>query len=134
MNTKLTPKQRRFVEEYLIDLNATQAAARAGYSPKTARQIASENLAKPDIQEAIAKEKIERSEATKIDAEWVLRQAVELYLRCMQQIRPRWRSTASMIQARYNSLELRENSPVLLARYSATLVPLVVLMIISLAS
>ncbi len=46
MNTKLTPKQRRFVEEYLIDLNATQAAARAGYSPKTARQIATENLKK----------------------------------------------------------------------------------------
>ncbi len=89
MNTKtLTPKQHRFVEEYLIDLNATQAAIRAGYSKKTARAIASENLAKPNIQEAVAKAKRERSEATKIDAEWVLKQAVELYQRCMQEIKP----------------------------------------------
>lgn len=50
----LTPKQERFVSEYLIDLNATQAAIRAGYSEKTARQVASENLSKPDIADAIA--------------------------------------------------------------------------------
>ena len=46
---KLTAKQRRFVEEYLIDLNATQAAIRAGYSPATAGAIGSENLKKPEI-------------------------------------------------------------------------------------
>lgn len=46
---KLTAKQRRFCNEYLIDLNATQAAIRAGYSEKNARNIASENLAKPNI-------------------------------------------------------------------------------------
>ncbi len=85
---KLTPKQQRFIDEYLIDLNATQSAIRAGYSPRTARAIACENLAKPDIQEAIAKAKIERSEATKINAEWVLKQAVELHQRCMQEIKP----------------------------------------------
>jgi len=84
----LSPKQQRFVEEYLIDLNATQAAIRAGYSKKTARAIASENLAKPNIQEAIAKAKQERSEATKVDAEWVLIQAVEVHRRCVQEIRP----------------------------------------------
>ena len=50
----LTPKQRRFVEEFLVDLNATQAAIRAGYSKKTARSIGSENLTKPDIALAIA--------------------------------------------------------------------------------
>ncbi len=88
MAAKFTPKQQRFIDEYLIDLNATQAAIRAGYSAKTARAIGCENLAKPDIQEAIAKAKLERSEATKIDAEWVLRQAVELHRRCMQEIRP----------------------------------------------
>ncbi len=89
MNTKtLTPKQQRFIDEYLIDLNATQAAIRAGYSPRTARAIACENLAKPDIQEAIARAKRDRSEATKIDAEWVLKQAVELHRRCMQEIKP----------------------------------------------
>jgi len=88
MNAKLTSKQQQFVDEYLIDLNATQAAIRAGYSSRTARAIASENLAKPYIQEAIAKAKMERSEATRIDAEWVLNQAVALYQRCMQQIKP----------------------------------------------
>lgn len=46
---KLTAKQQRFVDEYLVDLNATQAAIRAGYSKKTARQIAKENLTKPYI-------------------------------------------------------------------------------------
>jgi len=49
----LTPKQARFVAEYLIDLNATQAAIRAGYSPKTAFAIGSENLRKPLVAEAI---------------------------------------------------------------------------------
>ncbi len=67
---KLTPKQHRFVEEYLIDLNSTKTAVRAGYSEKTARQIGSENLSKLAIQEAIARAKRDRSEATKIDAEW----------------------------------------------------------------
>ena len=69
MSKNLSPKQTRFVEEYLIDLNATQAAIRAGYSSKSARAIASQNLTKLDIQEAIAKAKVERSEATKVDAE-----------------------------------------------------------------
>jgi phage terminase small subunit len=44
---KLTAKQRRFVQEYLIDLNATQAAIRAGYSKNSARQVGTENLSKP---------------------------------------------------------------------------------------
>lgn len=51
----LTEKQKRFVAEYLIDLNATQAAIRAGYSAKTAKSVGSENLTKPDIAAAIAK-------------------------------------------------------------------------------
>lgn len=49
----MTPKQERFVQEYLVDLNATQAAIRAGYSAKTAGQVGAENLKKPEIQEAI---------------------------------------------------------------------------------
>lgn len=49
----LTPKQERFVCEYLKDLNATQAAIRAGYSEKSAAQIGAENLRKPAIKEAI---------------------------------------------------------------------------------
>lgn len=50
----MTPKQQRFVEEYLIDLNATQAAIRAGYSEDTAHSIGHENLSKPEIASAIA--------------------------------------------------------------------------------
>ena len=50
----MTAKQERFVQEYLIDLNATQAALRAGYSEKTAMVIGSENLKKPEINKAIA--------------------------------------------------------------------------------
>ncbi len=54
MNTRnLTAKQRRFVEGYLIDLNATQAAIRAGYSEKTAGQVGFENLKKPQIRAEI---------------------------------------------------------------------------------
>lgn len=81
---KLTAKQNLFVEEYLIDLNATQAAIRAGYSEKTAKSVGSENLTKPDIAELIEKAKAKRSEKTEIDAAWVLRKAVELHDRCMQ--------------------------------------------------
>lgn len=59
---KMTPRQQRFCDEYLIDLNATQAAIRAGYSEKTARQIATENLAKPYIKEYIAERMAEKEE------------------------------------------------------------------------
>ncbi|MGP4061497.1 terminase small subunit [Halobacillus sp. H74] len=52
---KMTEKQKRFCEEYLIDLNATQSAIRAGYSKKTARQTANENLTKPYIKDYIDK-------------------------------------------------------------------------------
>lgn len=53
-NKKLTAKQERFCEEYIIDLNATQAAIRAGYSVDTARSIGCENLTKPDVVDRIA--------------------------------------------------------------------------------
>ena len=56
-SAKLSPKQERFVQEYLVDLNATQAAIRAGYSRKTAYSIGEENLKKPDIQDFLAKAK-----------------------------------------------------------------------------
>jgi hypothetical protein len=68
----LTPRQARFVEEYLVDLSATQAAIRAGYSKKTAGRIGSQNLAKPDIAVAIDAAKSARAERTAIDADWVL--------------------------------------------------------------
>lgn len=61
----LTDKMKRFCDEYLIDLNGTQAAIRAGYSKKTANRIATENLSKPVIQEYLAK-KMEEKEKTLI--------------------------------------------------------------------
>lgn len=70
--SKLTPKQELFCVEYLKDLNATQAAIRAGYSEKTARNIASENLAKPDIQEFICSANKKRLDEVKIEASFVL--------------------------------------------------------------
>jgi len=51
----LTPKQQWFIQEYTVDLNGTQAAIRAGYSPKTARSIASETLQRPAVKTAIQK-------------------------------------------------------------------------------
>ena len=70
----MTPKQRKFIDEYLIDTNATQAAIRAGYSPKTARLIAAENLSKPYIKREIEQAMAERSERTKVRADRVLRE------------------------------------------------------------
>ncbi|GEK48441.1 terminase [Bisbaumannia pacifica] len=78
MARKLTPKQERFVEEYLVDLNATQAAIRAGYSEKRASETAYQLLQKPSVRDAIAAGKAERSEATKIDAAYVLQRLVEI--------------------------------------------------------
>ncbi|RWE97360.1 terminase small subunit [Mesorhizobium sp.] len=68
----MTPKQERFVEQYLLDLNATQAAIRAGYSERTANEQGAQLLKKPEIIAAIDAAKGERSERTKIDAAWVL--------------------------------------------------------------
>lgn len=68
----LTAKQEMFCLEYLIDLNATQAAIRASYSVKTAQRIASENLSKPLIQDRIAELMTERSDKVKVDSNYVL--------------------------------------------------------------
>lgn len=63
--TKLTQKQRRFIDEYIISGNATQAAIKAGYSKKTARKIGQENLTKPDIKTEIERRNAEiQSEKT----------------------------------------------------------------------
>lgn len=58
----MTEKQKRFCDEYVISLNATQAAIKAGYSEKNARNIASENLAKPNIQEYIKNRMAEKED------------------------------------------------------------------------
>lgn len=70
----LTDKQKRFCDEYLIDLNATQAAIRAGYSQKTAEQTASRLLRNVKVQEYIAKRQKELSRSTEITQERVIKE------------------------------------------------------------
>lgn len=74
----LTDKQEMFCREYLIDLNATQAAIRAGYSVKTANRTAYENLSKPDIQSRIAELKAQRNDLVGVNATYVLNRLVEI--------------------------------------------------------
>ena len=74
----MTAKQKTFCAEYLIDLNATQAAIRAGYSPKTAYSIGNELLNKPDVRTRIDKAIAERSKRTGVNAERVVRELAKL--------------------------------------------------------
>ncbi|GKH35087.1 terminase small subunit [Hungatella hathewayi] len=74
----MTKKQKLFVEEYLIDLNATQAAIRAGYSPDTAKEIGCENLTKPNIRACIDREMAERSKRTGVNADRVVQELAKI--------------------------------------------------------
>lgn len=80
----LTPKQEAFVREYLIDLNATQAAIRAGYSKRTAHATGHENLRKPEIATAIQEAMNARAASTEITAEYVLSGIREVAERCLE--------------------------------------------------
>ena len=82
MADKLTDKQQAFVNEYLVDLNATQAAIRAGYSEKTASEMGYENLSKPQIADAIQKAMEKRSGRTEIDQDYVLGVIKDTIERC----------------------------------------------------
>jgi len=75
---KLTQKQEQFCLEYIIDLNGTQAAIRAGYPESSAGSIGAENLTKHAIQQRLTELKKERGFATKTDAEYVLRRLREI--------------------------------------------------------
>ena len=79
----LNDKQILFCQEYLKDLNGTQAAIRAGYSIKTAKEISSENLTKPNIQLFIKGLMDKRADEVKVDAAWVLQRFVDISNRCM---------------------------------------------------
>lgn len=85
----LTPKQARFVSEYLVDLNATQAAIRAGYSASRAEITGSDLVRNRRVAAVIAERQQIRAETVGIDAAYVLRQAVKLHERCMQEIEPK---------------------------------------------
>lgn len=88
----LTAKQRRFVEEYLVDLNATQAAIRAGYSEKTAGQIGDENLKKPQIAAAVQEAQAARSARTEITQDMVLRELAKIGFADIRKV-VRWSNT-----------------------------------------
>ena len=80
----LTAKQQRFVDEYLKDLNATQAAIRAGYSNHSADSICHENLRKHEYEKALRSATQERSQRTAITQDYVLSGIVEVVERCRQ--------------------------------------------------
>lgn len=77
-------KMKLFVKEYLIDLNATQAAIRAGYSKKTAKQAAQRIMNRDDVKELLQKEMDQRAERTGITADYVLNTIYETVERCRQ--------------------------------------------------
>lgn len=81
---KLTAKQELFCQEYIIDLNATQAAIRAGYSERTARVTASKLLAKANISARVKELKDKRAEKLELDAYWVLKRLKDISDRSMQ--------------------------------------------------
>lgn len=83
---KMTAKQQRFCDEYLIDLNATQAAIRAGYSKKTAGVIANENLQKPYIKEYIEKRMAEKEDALIAKQDEVLKYLTSVMRRDLKEV------------------------------------------------
>lgn len=76
--TKLNDRQSRFIDEYLIDLNGTQAAIRAGYSAKTANEQASRLLANVSVQAQLQRRMKDREQRTEINADYVLKRLVEI--------------------------------------------------------
>ena len=84
-NGKLTAKEAKFVEEYLVDLNASAAARRAGYSEKTAYRIGFENLRKLHIQNALAVARTKLAKDTETSPEWVVSSLKKVALRCLQE-------------------------------------------------
>lgn len=81
---KLTDKQTAFVREYLVDLNATQAAIRAGYSERTASRIGPQLLGKTCVREAIEKAQAKRARRVEVTQDYVLANLVEVVERTMQ--------------------------------------------------
>ena len=82
----LNEKQQRFVDEYLVDLNATQAAIRAGYSAKTANEQGCRLLTNVSVAEAISQAKKAREARTEVTQDWVIHEMVEQYKAANQRI------------------------------------------------
>lgn len=79
----LTPKQQRFVQEYLCDLNATQAAIRAGYSAKTANEQGAQLLANLSVKAAVQAAMDERAARTELTADWIIEKTRKLARMCL---------------------------------------------------
>lgn len=82
--TEPSEKQKRFVAEYLVDLNATQAAIRAGYSPRSAQEQSSVLLSKPILQELVQAGQKAKADALDVDAKWLLKRMIANHDRAMQ--------------------------------------------------
>ncbi len=113
----LNDKQRMFVAEYLVDLNATQAAIRAGYSEKTAGRTGHENLKKPEIAEAIQEAFEARIERTEIKSDRVLMEYARLAFSDMRQF-VEWDSTGVTWK---DSAELPEGAAACVSEVSETI-------------
>ena len=74
----MSPKQQRFVEEYMADLNATQAAVRAGYSPKTAAEQGSRLLTNVNVSDAVSRMTAEQSRRTGVTADRIIREMAKI--------------------------------------------------------
>ena len=77
-NTKLTNKQKMFIQEYLVDLNASAAARRAGYSARTSNRAASENLRRPHVQAALQEALKEREKRLEVTQDMVVKQLAKV--------------------------------------------------------
>lgn len=84
MSKELTDKQIRFVDEYLKDLNATQACIRAGYSAKNADKIGSQLLGKTRVKAEIERKQKHLRKKTEVTHDWVIQNLKKVYKRCMQ--------------------------------------------------
>lgn len=114
---KLTPKQQRFVDEYLIDLNATQAAIRAGYSKKTAQEQASRLLSNVMVSDAVLAAKQARSERTEITQDMVLRELAKIGFSDIRKV-ARWGNTTVLVdgddekEREYHGIALIDSSEI----------------------
>jgi len=92
---KLTERQKKFCEEYIVDFNATQSAIRSGYSKKTANRIGTENLSKLVIQEYVSELIKDREERTQITADMVVKELAKI---AFHDIRRLYDENGNMIQ------------------------------------
>lgn len=109
MSAKLTDKQAKFVQEYLVDLNATQAAIRAGYSENTAQVIGSENLSKPLVSDAIAEARKEHAERCAVTIDSLTDELNEAIAMSRDQGDPNALRASIMSKAKIHGLEINVN-------------------------